>query len=214
MANADVSSRLASVFEFANIVTDFEAVEGFLAPIEGFLLTLLAAHGEGVGQIVEIGSFMGRSTCFLARGSKSARREKVHAVDHFSGSPEHQKGGTHEVRDVIEKGTTLTRFKENVARAGLSDYIVPIVGNSMTAAAAWKGGVIRLLFIDGDHSYEASKADFKAWKPHIGPRGCVAFHDINSWEGVTRYFGELLQEEKNFKQVFEAGTIRVVQRIR
>lgn len=35
-----------------------------------------------------------------------------------------------------------------------------------------------LLFIDGDHSYEGVKQDFKMYKPLVNQGGLIAFHDI------------------------------------
>ena len=61
----------------------FKKIEGFLFPLEGYTLMMLAANGAGEGEIVEIGSYKGKSTCWLATGSKGAGREKVTAVDHF-----------------------------------------------------------------------------------------------------------------------------------
>src|SRR5262249_43965944 len=101
------SDTLQEVEEFARLHAQFRDIAGFLAPIEGFALHQLAQSGPGRGNIVEIGSFMGLSTCWLASGSKAAGRLGVIAVDHFTGSPEHQVGGSHQVDAIAKTGTLL-----------------------------------------------------------------------------------------------------------
>jgi hypothetical protein len=113
---------------------------------------------------------MGLSTCWLACGSKKAGRETVWAVDHFMGSPEHQPGAEAASTDIAEIGTTFPRFQANVSAMGLSEGVTPIQSASEAAAANWKDP-IRLLFIDGDHSYEAAKQDFDLWSPFVVPAG-------------------------------------------
>lgn len=197
---------------FLDALSRFNDITGYLHPLEGFALMRLASMGEGVGEIVEIGSFMGRSTAWLATGSMRAGREKVHAIDHFRGSPEHQQGQKWEVREIVETGSTLPKFRENIERAGVASHVTPMVSSSLDAVATWNSPV-RLLFIDGDHSYEASRADFEAWAPFVVPRGYIAFHDIGSWEGVTRFYGELAKTTQEYRQVVAVNSLRVVQRI-
>ena len=40
------------------------------------------------------------------------------------------------------------------------------------------GDKLDFLFIDGDHSYEGSKADFLLYKNYVREGGLIAFHDI------------------------------------
>jgi len=48
-----------------------------------------------------------------------------------------------------------------------------------------------LVFIDGDHSYEATRADIKAWFPKVKFRGLLAGHDYFHWEpGVVKAVDE------------------------
>jgi len=65
------------------------AVEGWLARAEGKLLYRLAKRCTGRGVIVEIGSWKGKSTIWLASGSRAASRSKVHSIDPHTGSPQH-----------------------------------------------------------------------------------------------------------------------------
>ena len=80
-------SDVANTVEFVQLAQRFASIEGWLGPADGYLLYRLARDGEGAGAIVEIGSWMGLSTAWLAAGSKAAGRETVHAVDVFDGGP-------------------------------------------------------------------------------------------------------------------------------
>lgn len=55
-------------------------------------------------------------------------------------------------------------------------------------------GPIALVFLDGDHSYDATRADFDRTAPWLAPGGTVAFHDFGTsyFPGVTRVVGEAL----------------------
>lgn len=156
-----VLSRLGVAADYAAVADRLASVEGFLHPLEGYALLLLAEHGPGAGAVVEIGSYLGRSTCFLAFGVKRASRPAVTAIDHFGGSPEHQAGGSHESGVLVAEGTTYNQFLRNIDTAGVAQHVRPIRASSTEAARGWREP-IRLLFIDGDHSYEASRDDFAA----------------------------------------------------
>src|ERR1700761_7895342 len=85
-----ITSQVQVVDGYDQVISSFGNIDGYLKGKEGYALMLLAMGGPGRGAIVEIGSFKGRSTCFLALGTKLAGREKVIAIDHFRGSAEHQ----------------------------------------------------------------------------------------------------------------------------
>ncbi|PKN09818.1 MAG: hypothetical protein CVU73_02430 [Deltaproteobacteria bacterium HGW-Deltaproteobacteria-8] len=184
----------------------FSPIEGFLDPIEGYALFMLAEQGPGVGCILEIGSFAGRSTSYLAYGSKRARREKVVAVDHFLGSPEHRGGDESAFR--MNGCGLYEMFRKNLRLAGVEDWVHTIKAGSEEACVGWSHP-IRLLFIDGDHSAEASRRDFELWSPWLIPEGLVAFHDIGMFPGVTSYYETLLAQGAVL-EILSVGTLRVV----
>lgn len=203
--------RLEEITHFLTVHQQCAAIEGWLNPLEGYLLYLLAAEGPGVGAIVEIGSFLGRSTAYLASGTQSARREKVHAVDHFRGSPEHQAGQAAACKVLVEEGTTLHRFQSNLQRLGLVQQVVTHVAASDEAVRGWTEP-IRLLFIDGEHAYEAVRRDFAMWSPFVVPGGVIGFHDVGQWPGVSRFYQELMQAAGPFKERLAVQSIRVIER--
>ncbi|MBM3978900.1 MAG: class I SAM-dependent methyltransferase [Planctomycetes bacterium] len=210
--NPSLEYALRSIADFLTWQHRFRDVEGFLHDLEGYTLLQLAATGGGTGAVVEIGSYLGRSTAFLAAGSKGAGRERVVAVDHFRGSPEHQAGQPFASATLAQEGTTFRHFQSNLRRLDLDDHVAPVVAASADAAAAWRGP-IRLLFIDGDHSYEESKRDFELWSRFVVPRGLICFHDIRAWPGVTQFYDELLRDTKLYREVVAVVSLRVIEKL-
>jgi predicted O-methyltransferase YrrM len=205
-----VLGRLAVANDFVSIIDRLNSIEGFLMPLEGYALLLMAQHGPGIGAVVEIGSYLGRSTCFLAIGAQRAGRPAVVAVDHFEGSPEHQAGESHQSSVLVAEGTTYNQFLQNLERAKVSDHVKPVRSGSLEAAKNWSGP-IRLLFIDGDHSYQSSRDDFGAWSANVESNGLVAFHDVGVWPGVTGFYKELLAEGR-WREQASVQSLRVVAR--
>ena len=200
---------LNAVREMFGLAIRFRHIEGWLGDDEGYLLFRLARDGDGKGAIVEIGSWMGRSTAWLAAGSSAAGRERVHAVDVFTGSPEHQN------LDVIrDEGTTYHRFAENLEGLGLFGQVEPVVAESRNAARDWNGGPIRLLFIDGDHAYAGVKSDFDLWTAHLPAGGLVVFDDVlEKHPGVWRFVGEVRADAARWQHVISVGKTATFQRL-
>jgi predicted O-methyltransferase YrrM len=208
--DAHTVSGIRAVAEFMELSWRFKDIDGWLSKLEGYVLYRLARDGEGDGGIVEIGSWMGRSTAWLAAGSMARNREHVHAVDTFDGGPG-LKPQDHPV--LKEQGTTYHRFVDNLKRVGVFDYIEPLICDSRSAAAAWNKGAIRLLFIDGDHSYDAVKSDLDAWLPHVTKDGYIVFDDVHEhYPGVQRLTAEATGEGGMLKRVLVAGPVWVTRR--
>ena len=169
-----------------------ESINGWLTGNEGELLYELAKGCTGRGVIVEIGSWKGKSTVWLAVGSKAGKKIGVYAIDPHTGSSEH--------KDILGKSSTFKEFKENVKRAKVDDVVTPIVKKSEDAAADFNKPV-ELLFIDGDHSYDSVLADFTAWFPKLIDGGIIAFHDTIGWEGPMRVVEEKIYKSRYFRNV-------------
>lgn len=152
-------------------------LEGMIGDLEAELLTRLASEVDE-GCIVEIGSWRGMSTIALAKGA----RVPVYAIEpheHFVGVL----GGTFGPDD-------RRAFFENLLQAGVVEQVRLVNLSSEVVTPGWQLPV-GLLWIDGDHRYEAVRRDFECWAPHL--RGKVALHDaIQPTLGPTQLIEELL----------------------
>ena len=154
----------------------FEDIPGFFRWDEGCAAYHLAAAGPGLGCIVEIGSYRGRSTAYLAAGSAAAGRPGVVAVDHFRGSREHQKGQMNEDPDAAAGRSFRAGFEAMMALHGIDAIIAE--GDFGEIAKRWARAPrpIRLLLLDADHRFEETKRAYDAWAPSVEPGGIIAFH--------------------------------------
>ena len=159
--------------EIADLV---RPVDGWLFDGEARLLFELARTADPAGVIVEIGSWKGKSTICLAKGSEAGPRLKVYAIDPHIGSEEHHATG---------QVWTFEEFQKNIRNAGVQDSVVPLVKMSVEAAQDFSLPV-SIVFIDGAHDYDSVKADFEAWFPKVIEGGVVAFHDTTGWDGPRR----------------------------
>jgi tetratricopeptide (TPR) repeat protein/predicted O-methyltransferase YrrM len=158
----EMESRKDIEYEIKRVEELTKDVYGEICLQEARLLYYLAKEGPGEGVIVEIGSLCGYSTIWLACGSKWAKREKVYAID---------------PQDTPEDGNNEIIFKENIKKAGVDDWVIPLIMTSEEAAKNWGGDPIRLLFIDGNHEYEYVRKDFVLWEPKLIDGGVIVFHD-------------------------------------
>jgi len=130
-------------------------------------------------KIVEIGSWVGVSTCYIAAALPTNSMTHIYGVDTFLGSTINETAAIAWNKSVNSMGgSTLNRFIENVKSTGFENKISPIASNSVDAAKKWKGK-IDFLFIDGDHFYDSVKKDFNAWFPYLSSNGVLAFHDYD-----------------------------------
>lgn len=154
---------------------------GFMPDDEGQALVEAAASADpSLGPFVEIGSYCGKSACYL--GPVAARRDTVlFSVDHHRGSEENQPGWEWHEPDLVDPAVgridTLPHFRRTIADAGLEGTVVALVGDSPKVARHWTTPV-SLLFIDGGHGAEPARADYEGWTPHVAPGGLLVIHDV------------------------------------
>jgi len=70
-----------------------------------------------------------------------------------------------------------------------------------------------LLFIDAEHSYEASKLDFDLWSPHVVRGGLVCLHDIGHWRGVTEFYDREVKANPAYREVLNVMGLVVLEKV-
>ncbi len=173
---------------------------GYLSEREARFLTLAAVCAPAEGAIVEIGSFKGRSTVGLAYVTRHYGLGKVVAVDpHTSPSPTDP--------DLGGQRSSFEEFLANLRRAGVADWVESYRLFSRELAKTWNRP-IRLLWIDGDHTYEGAKQDLALFRPHLATGAIVAMHDVlGTFEGSLRVFVEHVLGSDDFGPAGYCGSI-------
>ena len=191
-----------------------EAADGFMPTDEGLALHAAAARYAAVGPVLEIGSYCGKSTIFLA-----AAGGPVITVDHHRGSEEHQPGWEYHDPSLVDPGTgrldTLPRLRATLAAAGIEDQVVVIVGRSAQLARLWRLP-LGLVFIDGGHTDAAAVTDYESWAPWVAPGGALAIHDVfpdpaDGGQAPYRIYQRALASGA-FTEVPGQGSLRLLQR--
>src|SRR5579862_9160357 len=103
-----------------------EAARGFMPPPEGEALFEAARQYAAVGPVIEIGTYCGKSTIYLAAAAAQAGQVVV-TVDHHRGSEELQPGWEYHDPALVDPGTgridTLPTLRATLAAAGLEDHV-------------------------------------------------------------------------------------------
>jgi hypothetical protein len=174
------------------------------------LFTLAFSSAHLPGDILELGSWCGRSAIALGFAAKFSGQGHVHCIDLFpEASDWHQNAdGTYSLVVVIdgkEYGAygdqtvwaepflrdikpmyerfdgTLGAFKQAIHVAALESWVTPYrMDLEGFAKAAPVNLALRMAFIDGDHSYAAVAKDIKTVEQYLLPHGWLCFDDAFS----------------------------------
>ena len=151
-----------------------------MPPDEGLALYAAASRAAGYGPLVEIGTYCGKSTLYLAAAARE-HGQVVVTVDHHRGSEEHQPGWEYHdpglVDPVAGRIDTLPVLRRTLHAAGVEPSVVAVVGSSAAVAALWSTPVA-LVFIDGGHTEAAARTDYEGWAPHVMHGGLLVIHDV------------------------------------
>lgn len=193
-------------------------IEGLVNDIPGWcpldqlhsLFMLAMASADLPGDILELGSWCGRSAAALAMATRLVGKGHVHCVDLFP-----EKGDWYENQDgsysmqvaigekifgayqqqtvwkepferdilpVYEKYPGVFQaFQKAMQDRQLEPYVTPFKGDlEMFTQTAPKNFALRMAFIDGDHSYQAVANDIARVEQFLLPGGWICFDDAFS----------------------------------
>jgi predicted O-methyltransferase YrrM len=192
------------------VIAQMQTVPGYFTVPEGELIMSAAAEAlrrtpPGT-EVLEIGSYFGRSTVVLAEVVRAVRPgARVYSVDPHVGAMDRDTSG----RPPREADTWQT-FLENLQRFDLQDFVVPL--RQYSYEVEWRAP-LAFLFIDGLHDEASVTRDYELFAQFLAPGGLVAFHDYSeSWPGVVRLLDRLVAE-KAIRFVQRADSLVIAQKL-
>lgn len=182
------------------------------SPIDQLLSLFILAYAssEVVGDILELGSWCGRSAVALGMAAELTGNTKVHCVDLFPEKKDWFKNpdGTYsfavsidgrsvgafceqtvwaepyerDIATVYERHpSTLDFFNASIAQNDLSKWIIPFKGDLQSfSSRSTSDFKLRMAFLDGDHSHEAVQKDIEIVESFLLPGGWICFDDAFS----------------------------------
>ncbi len=136
----------------------------------------MVASASNGAHFVEIGVFFGRSLIYLAELAQLSNKAiRIDGIDNF------------------ESIASEKMCRSFIKDAGLTKKITIINKDQLEASKLYKDNSLDFVFIDSDHSYEATAAAIKAYIPKIKPHGILSGHDYtDKYPGVIRAANEYL----------------------
>ena len=196
--------------------------KGFMPEDEGLLLHRAALARLPHGPALEVGTYCGKSAIYLGAAAREVGGPQavVFTVDHHRGSEENQAGWEHHDASLVDPEfglmDTLPVFRRTIARAGLEDQVVAVIGRSTTVAGHWRTP-LSLLFIDGGHAEIHAQNDYSGWAPWVDNGGYLVIHDVfpDPADGGQPPYHVFLRALAGgaFEEVEALGSMRVLRRV-
>jgi predicted O-methyltransferase YrrM len=153
------------------------------------------------GQIVEIGSYQGRSAIMLARSA--APQVNVVAIDPHAGNDR----GPQEIHGSLSEGERDHQaFLANLDRAGVRARVRHVRVPSQQATGD-VDGPIDLLYVDGAHRYRPARDDIRLWGARVREGGTILIHDSFCSIGVTGAIATQLLTRRDVRFVGRVGSL-------
>lgn len=180
-------------------MTDTE-ITGLIPDEVGDVLYTLAAQVPEDEAVVELGSFEGKSTGYLAQGVRDGHGAKLFAVDLWD--DERNISGKHNFTDPEHR----VRFEQHLRDLKVWGRVDAIQASTTEAAEHYSGPPVGLLFVDADHEEASVRADVEAWRSHLSDDAVIVFDDY----GTRRNPGVAIVAHSIGTPRIEAGRLAIV----
>jgi len=196
---------------YASVVRASRSVEGWLSDREAIALYRLArAIPRRDAVVVELGSWVGKSSVVLALGLRGKSGATLYCVDPFNADGDAESRADYAAR--APTGSLQDAFLRNIERHRVADIVRVLPGYSHAYAATFDRPA-DLLFVDANHDYDAVRRDLTEWGRHVRAGGVLALHDVADYcDGPRRAAAELLAAAPEWRQVAQIDTLLVIQR--
>jgi len=176
-------------------------IEGWLTDAQAQVLSNRARELTAPDQIVEIGSYRGRSAVVLATAAQEG--VGVVAIDPHAGNDR----GPQQIRGSAADGQRdHEAFMRNLDRAGVRGRVRHVRLGSQEALSE-VDGTAGVVYVDGAHRYAPARADIERWGARVRPGGTLLIHDAFSSIGVTLAMARVLLMGGEFRYVGRTGSL-------
>jgi len=156
----------------------YTEIEGWLSEKEAVSLYEMSRRLENRKPVVvEIGSWLGKSSFLLALGLKHRGGGTLYCIDPFNADGDADSRTAYQEIASTLPVSLQQKFEQTMKGLRVDSVIKVLPGYSSQFAPSFSEA-IDLLFIDGDHQYEGVLRDYREWSPHIKAGGVLAFHDV------------------------------------
>ena len=167
--------------------------------------------------IVEVGSFVGKSAVLLAGARKLKGSGCVHCIDPFDASGDEFSVPFY-LRVAKRRNVPLEQwFAENIARAGLSDWVTVHKATGQAMGKKWSTP-IDLLYLDGDQSPAGARELYELFMPHLKPGGMIVLHNTAEREydpghdGCYRIVKESIRQP-DYTDIYQIGMMTFARKV-
>lgn len=186
----DVDARQGPL---AALYSDASRLPGYFTYDDAVAFTLILSTQTAAGltgDVLEIGSYHGRSTAFIARCV--APGERLIVCDTFEAATEDtypEPPSPAALRSTLERLSPDTSPGQLDIREGRSD------------ALHLAGASLRFAHIDGGHTHDVALHDLRLVADHLAPGGVIAVDDYVHpvWREVTTAVDQFLTESPKFR---------------
>jgi predicted O-methyltransferase YrrM len=155
------------------------------------------------GLLVEVGSYLGRSGCYLGQRIKNSGKPfHLVLIDWCLGSGV-ENGHDHHAAALRDHGGSLAgKLHRNVCDCGLQDVVTLVIAESGRAASLFADNSVTMCFLDARHDYVDVHRDISVWLPKVKVGGEIAGDDYGIegqepvWPGVRRAVDDLLPQRR------------------
>jgi predicted O-methyltransferase YrrM len=178
-------------------VTQFFSDKSMSALEEQAFLYRLATQIPPNATAIEIGSWIGHSTCIIGVALRGANA-RCYAIDAFTGLSTISSEVPYYKNFLTKVSPTLSQrelFDLHLKRFNLQDKVTAIPADSAQAAALLPPGIsaVDFIFIDGGHALDVVRKDIELYVPLVASGGVIVFHDFSSECGVPQAVWEAIQ---------------------
>jgi hypothetical protein len=182
----------------------WEEIEGWFTPAEAQAMRDVLSSLAVRPVVVELGSYMGRSTLVIAqhlidscgRPNEHTDAPKFYAVDRWLRTPGvcpgFELGG-----GKCEPGMDyMAPFIDNMREFGVLDFVQPLRLLTVEAARLFADVSVDVIFHDASHDGESVLRDLNAWVPKLRIGGFWTLHDHHQPGGRELDACRLLKQDR------------------